>query len=118
MHDPKEEEAYVEWMKEKEAETDKHYEKKMKEILNPEIEVKYFKRDYEKFKNDKSMSTVSKRRKVLGRHTYQWKKRDRKTGKIDVIDMIGKSVKLEGETSRFMPYELRVKEKKKKKQKK
>ena len=114
MHDPGREDQYVDWMKEKEEETDKHYKEDMKEILNPNKEVKYYKRYYERaWKDTKNPSTVSKRRKVMGIHKYQWKRKNPRTGKLTVKNMTGKSVKLEGEKSRFMPYELRVYDKNK-----
>ena len=118
MHDPGREDQYVDWMKEKETKTDKHYKEKVQKILRPGQEVKYFKRRYENAFNDKGLMPMSKRLKVIGKHDYQWKQKNPRTGKLTVKNMTGKSFKLEGEKSRFMPYELYLKDKKIKKQKK
>ena len=74
-HDPKEEKDYVEWMKKKQVKVDKHYESHVKDILNPDKDVKYFKRDYEKAWKTSSISTVSKRKQVVGRYKYKWNKK-------------------------------------------
>ena len=104
MHDPEEEKDYVEWMKKKQLKIDKHYESKVKEILDPNKDVKYFKRNEKAFA-DKSVSTVSKRKQVVGRYEYRWNKKRR----------VGKSFVLKGVKSRYMPYELYPKDKKPKK---
>lgn len=115
MYRPGEEEKYIKWMEGRQKKLDKKYEETYKKLEDPNIEVKYWKRDYEKAMKNSTVSTLSKRRKVKGRHKYVWMKKDEDDGKFKQKKMIGRSIELENEPSRFMPYELRIKKKKTKK---